>query len=379
MENADIANLPVVCKAGTPCLSPSQQKRDVLTALSAYAKIPFTLWIVFPPSSAWTRYAATGMTPGVQRILEPEVSVPKVGTPHSQRRWYTHAYNRLAFYRLIAVCCLWLPRPVQLRIARAVAMVLYRCMPREYATVQGNLTRVLPDASRQEVEHQARQVFSNFACFFADLLGLNRRALPLQQAYVTRVQGLPYLQAVLQAPRGFVAATAHLGNWELAGRLLSTYGRRIHVLMAPEQDPAIQRFLREGMQEADLCFVTNDSSAVFVQLLMALRRGDVVAVQMDRATGHRSDVTVPFFGTPAVFPLGPFLLARAAQVPVLPCFCVMRPDARYEIWVDQAIPVAPGHEEAALHHMVRVLERYIAMAPNQWYNFYEVWDATPTV
>ena len=157
-----------------------------MTALSAYAKIPSALRTIFPPSSAWTRYAATGMTPGVQRILEPEVAVPKVGTPHVQRRWYTHAYNRLAFYRLIAVCSLWLPRPVQLRIARAVAMALYWCMPREHAAVQGNLTRVLPDASRQEVERQARQVFDNFACFFADLLGLNRRAFPLQQAYVTQ-------------------------------------------------------------------------------------------------------------------------------------------------------------------------------------------------
>ena len=56
----------------------------------------------------------------------------------------------------------------------------------------------------------------------------------------------------------------------------------------------------------------------------------------------------------------------------------MRPDMRYEIWVDQAIPVVPGHEEAALRQMVHVLERYIAMAPNQWYNFYDVWDATAT-
>src|SRR4030095_8053726 len=141
------------------------------------------------------------MTPGVQRILEPEVSVPKVGTPHVQRRWYTHAYNRLAFYRLIAVCSLWLPRPVQLRIARAVAMAFSRCMPREHAAVQANLTRVLPDASRQEVAWQARQVFGNFACFFADLLGLNRLALPLQEAYVNKVQGFPSLQAVFKAAR----------------------------------------------------------------------------------------------------------------------------------------------------------------------------------
>ena len=67
-------------------------------------------------------------------------------------------------------------------------MALYRCMPREQAAVQGNLTRVLPNASRQDVARQARQVFGNFACFFADLLGLNRRALALQRAYVTKVQ-----------------------------------------------------------------------------------------------------------------------------------------------------------------------------------------------
>jgi predicted LPLAT superfamily acyltransferase len=57
---------------------------------------------------------------------------------------------------------------------------------------------------------------------------------------------------------------------------------------------------------------------------------------------------------------------------------VMRPDAQYEIWVDQALTIAPGHEEAALRQMVRVLERYIAMAPNQWYNFYDVWNPIPT-
>jgi predicted LPLAT superfamily acyltransferase len=56
----------------------------------------------------------------------------------------------------------------------------------------------------------------------------------------------------------------------------------------------------------------------------------------------------------------------------------MRPDTQYEIWVDQALTIAPGHEEAALCQMVRVLERYIAMAPNQWYNFYDVWSPIPT-
>jgi lauroyl/myristoyl acyltransferase len=249
-------------------------------------------------------------------------------------------------------------------------------MPREYAAVRRNLTHLLSPSHPVEVERQAQELFRNFACFFADLLSLNRCALPEQQACVHSVHGLDHLQAVLASPRGFVAATAHLGNWDLAGRLLSRYGRTVHILMAPEQDAALQSFLRQCGSPMALQFVTNDNPTVFVRLLTALRRGEVVALQADRATGHRSDVPVPFFGAPALFPLGPFRLAGAAQVPVLPCFCLMRPDNRYEIFVDEVIAVPRGHEERALQQMVHVLERYVAMAPDQWCNFYDVWNDT---
>ena len=323
-----------------------------------------------------TKHAITGIGSAltVQHRPDPHTPIAQAGTSHTPPRWYTHTYNRLAFYRLIAMCAPLLPRPVRLRVAGAVAMVLRRGMPREYAAVRRNLARLLPTASALEVERQAHAVFRHFAYFFADLLSLNRAAFPVQQRYVHSVHGLEYLQAVLASPRGFVAATAHLGNWDLAGRLLSTYGRTLHVLMAPEQDAALQSFLRQRGAQTSLHFVTNDHPTVFVQLLTALRRGEVVAVQTDRATGHRSDVLVSFCGVPAPFPLGPFKLAGAAQVPVLPCFCLMRPDQRYEICVEEAIVVARGHEERALQQMVGVLERYVAMAPDQWCNFYDVWN-----
>lgn len=310
----------------------------------------------------------------VQHRPDPNTPVAQAGSAHTSPRWYTHAYNRLAFYRLIATWAPLLPRPLRLRVAGAIATLLRHGMPREDAAVRRNLARLLPTAGAREVERQAHAVFRNFACVFADLLSLNRCAFPVQQRYVHSVHGLEHLHAVLASPQGFVAATAHLGNWDLAGRLLSTYGRTLHVLMAPEQDAALQSFLRQRGEQTGLRFVTNDHPTVFVQLLTALRRGDIVAVQADRATGHRSDVLVPFFGVPAPFPLGPLKLAAAAQVPVLPCFCVMRPDQRYEIFVEAAIDVVRGHEESALQQMVGVLERYVAMAPDQWCNFYDVWD-----
>jgi predicted LPLAT superfamily acyltransferase len=44
------------------------------------------------------------------------------------------------------------------------------------------------------------------------------------------------------------------------------------------------------------------------------------------------------------------------------------------VFVDEAITVCRGQEAAALQQMVRVLERYVAMAPDQWFNFYDIWD-----
>lgn len=299
-------------------------------------------------------------------------------TPSTTPRWYTHTYNRLALYRLVAACARWLPRPVRLSIAGWVATLVQRHMPHEHAAVRRNLAHTLPAASPREIEHRARALFRHFACFFTDLLSLNRQAVGLQQRYIHGVYGLEHLQRVLASPQGFVAATAHLGNWDLAGRLLSTYGRPLYVLMAPEQDAGLQEFLRQRGEHESLHFVTTTGPTVFVQLLTLLRRGGVVAVQVDRATGHRSDVLVPFFGAPAPFPLGPFRLAGAAAVPVLPCFCIMRPDQRYDIFVEEAIPVARGHEEEALQRMVGVLERYISMAPEQWCNFYDIWNTTPS-
>jgi KDO2-lipid IV(A) lauroyltransferase len=238
------------------------------------------------------------------------------------------------------------------------------------------MRQILPHASSMTIEQGVRTLFCNFAAVFTDLLSLNCQPLPVLQRAVHSVQGEERLYAALASPRGFVAATAHMGNWDLAGRLLSAYGRMVHVLVAPEQEVAVQRLLRQRRDAANLRFVSNNEAGVFMRLLMALRRGDIVAVQADRVTGHRSDVSVTLFGAPVFLPSGPFALAAAAQVPVLPCFCLLRADAQYDIFVEAPIAVARRQEETALRQMAHVLERYIAMAPDQWFNFYDVWNNT---
>jgi lauroyl/myristoyl acyltransferase len=303
---------------------------------------------------------------------------PDRASPPPRPRWYTHSYDGPRLYQMVAVCAPRIPRVLRFACARTLADMYRQRMPKEYAAAQRNIAHILPTADPATISQVARSLFRHFAYYFADLLSLNRQPLPtIQHRYLHGIHNFDRVQPLLASRQGFVVATAHLGNWELAGRLLSPYGKTVNVLIAPEQYAEVQRLLREEHRPPSLRFVSNEDTGGFVQLLMALRRGEIVAVQVDRGTGHRSDVPVNFFGLPVSLPAGPFMLARAAQVPVLPCFCVMRPDRRYEIYIGESIAVERGDEAKALQQMAHVLEQYIALAPDQWFNFYDVWD-TPS-
>ena len=288
-------------------------------------------------------------------------------------RWYAHQYNRTRYYRLAATAAPRLPRALRMWLAGRLAGALRARFPEERAAVRRNLMRIHPEREPAWLDRAVDRVFERFAVCFADLLSLNRGPRSGLWRHVKGIEDQGPTRAVLAGGRGCVSVTAHLGNWELAGRLLTVLGRPVHVVMAPEVDPAVEALLARG-GSAGVRFVRLTSPVVGVELAAALRRGDVVAFQFDRPIGGRGDAAVPFFGAPAVFPLGPFVLAAAAGVPVVPAFCVLEPSGIYGLHVEPALTVFRGSEDETLRTAVTILERYVRAYWDQWFNFYDVWE-----
>jgi lauroyl/myristoyl acyltransferase len=238
--------------------------------------------------------------------------------------------------------------------------------------VRRNLARVHPEREPAWLDAAVDRVFERFAVCFADLISLNRGPQSALSRHVKGIDWQTSTRDALARGRGCVSITAHLGNWELAGRLLAVLGRPVHVVMAPEVDPAVGALL-DGWAPPGVRFVRLTSPVVAVELVGALRRGDVVAFQLDRALGGRGDVEVPFFGAPATFPLGPFLTAAAAGAPVVAAFCVLEPDGTYRLHVEPELSVSRGAEGEALRAAVAILERRVRAHWDQWFNFYDVW------
>lgn len=283
-------------------------------------------------------------------------------------RWYVHAYNRAELYRLVAAMA-WLPRSARLALARKIGRLVVRFLPAERAAIRKTLGAVT-GATHRQLQELTAEVFAEFAMCFSDILSTSRQSPQRLLALVGARSGTEHLDRLEGA---VISLTAHVGNWDLAGRLLARQSARpTHIVVAVEEAPSLERWLR---RDADgVRFVPRSGPTVSVSLMTALRRGEAVALQGDRALGNRGDVWVPFFGCPAPFPVGPFRLARAAAVPVVPAFCTLDADQRYAVRVLEPLVVASGGEEDALRAWVAILERIVRERPTQWFNFFDIWN-----
>ena len=105
-----------------------------------------------------------------------------------------------------------------------------------------------------------------------------------------------------------------------------------------------------------------------------LNEGYLVGLLADRSLATERQVTIPFLGAPARFPVGPFRMAAMLGRPVLLMLGLRRGDRRYDI-VFETIAAKPAEEqiEAMMRRYVERLEYYCRSAPYNWFNFYDFW------
>ena len=293
---------------------------------------------------------------------------PVAGDEIARPRWHVHSYNRAEFYRLAAALA-WLPRPARLGLARVIGRLGRRFLPAERTIVEKTLG-IMTGVTGSRLDELTAELFGEFAMFFSDLVATQREPVARLFDRVGTLTGVEHLHRLEGA---VISLTAHVGNWDLAGRLLArNSARTTHVVVAVEEARALEAWLRrdgDGVR-----FVPRSTPTISLGLMAALRRGEAVACQGDRALGNRGDTQVPVFGRPAPFPVGPFRLASATAAPIVPAFCTLAADHRYKVTVLEPLVVKPGGEAEALRIWVSALEDVVRERPTQWFNFFDIWN-----
>lgn len=230
----------------------------------------------------------------------------------------------------------------------------------------------------------ARQVFRlmhNYAATSLDrIFFLARGETPFEVETV----GLELLDACVKAGKGALLFGSHQGSFEA---LRAVGARRpevaIRVLLDKQKTPAMTQLLEDLAPDvgASVIDASRDGTSIALAMAEACQHGGMVAMLADRGRGHEALRYAEFLGSPAPFPITPWLLAHTLQVPVILCFGLYLGGNRYRVVFESMADRVeiPRKErgpalDALLTRYAKRLEHYVHVAPYNWFNFYDFWQ-----
>ncbi len=190
-------------------------------------------------------------------------------------------------------------------------------------------------------------------------------------------EGEEYLQEMVNRQKGGLLLSAHIGNWEMAGHLLARLGTDMHIVMYDGEDQEIRDYLESITEKysAHIILIKDDLSHIYA-IQEALDKNAFVCMHADRFLEGNKTRTAPLLNKPALFPAGPFLLARTFQVPVSFVFAMKDRALDYHFYASEP-KIYTGPKESAVDRMLQdycaSMETVVRKYPLQWYNYYDFW------
>jgi len=246
--------------------------------------------------------------------------------------------------------------------------------------VARNLEAVLGPCGFLERQRRIWRTFFDFAWCMTERYEQFRSDRPTRFDF----EGEDIAARMQASASGLVFFTAHFGNWEMGPLVPRMPGdRRVHVVREPEMSRPTQRFVqglfdRHPMRHLFVVHYAGNDLVLGARLLMALRKGDIIALPGDRPRASMRSLRSSMFGRPMDLPPGPAALARAGNAPLVPVFVFREGRRHYRIVMREPFVVGKSDDkerdiEAAVGRIAGECEWAIRQRPHHWFCWARLW------
>jgi predicted LPLAT superfamily acyltransferase len=195
--------------------------------------------------------------------------------------------------------------------------------------------------------------------------------------------GLAHLTSAMKEGSGAILLMSHMGNWEVAARLLKRElaGLKLMLYMGVKQKEQIEGLQKLSVRQSDIRIVGVDEAGGspfdIVEGIRFLRQGGLVSLTGDRVwqAGQRT-IPVRFLGRTVHLPAAPYVLAMAAGCPLFVFFALRTRNRHYRFSASPPIMVPAAdrsQREAAMalaaQQYADLLEEAVRRHPFQWHHF----------
>ena len=280
----------------------------------------------------------------------------------------------------------WVPSRPRRTIAGLLCEVVYWLWPEKRRCTIANMAYVLslPAADRR-VCRTARRSWYNYGRYLADFLNFpNVTAQHLLARLVdlsANEEGWTAIaQEGLARGKGIIIATAHFGNWDVAGSMVAAH-MPLAAVVETFKDPRLDALIQGQRAEKNIRVIPMEGAGAR-QILTTLKKNEAVAIVVDRPLAAKDGVPVTFFGYTTYVPGGLAALALKVGATILPGFAYYddrKPGVYYgKMCRPINAEVLPGKSseeriQEITQQIYRALEEIISEHPDQWYMFRRFW------
>ncbi len=204
----------------------------------------------------------------------------------------------LGYLMIRVVICLAQALPLAAcdAIARFLAWLFADVLRVRRKVTQENLQHAFPDWSAAKRRATERAMWHHLFLFVCEVAQTSRRIHRENWHKHVRIVGEEKLVRLLMTGRPILLVTAHFGNFELAGYLLSIFGYKIHTVARPLDNPFLDRFLHRFRASEGQEMLSKQSD--YERIRDILGDGGTVSFLADQYAGAKG-CWVNFFGRPA--------------------------------------------------------------------------------
>lgn len=266
------------------------------------------------------------------------------------------------------------------RCAKGLGFLLWYGLParRNYATDCIAERLQLPAEKAKEI---ARKSFDSNALSFCEIVHAPQFSFATHSDHIIIAQPELYAR-MLTSQRPIVAATAHIGSWELLAGLLGDFvlKKTRMIVVRRNPNPTLNQLMTDfrGGRGAEII----DHRHAAFKVLKGLKHNGLVAFLVDHNASRSESIFLPFLGKTAAVNMGPAILGLRANALIWPFF-LLRKDNSFIIEtaepLDPALLLGSRAEkiEAICAFYTEAVERMVRKYPEQWFWMHKRWKTRP--
>lgn len=272
------------------------------------------------------------------------------------------------------------PRKLFLKIGRSFGSLAHFLDSRHRKIALINISKALPELSKEEGEHTIRECYRWFGMYLFDLLHSLRGYDPkfLEEC---EYEGLEHLDAAYAKKKGVIICTAHYGAWEINAHGHSYKGYPLNVIARKLDNPYLEKILY-GFRTITGTGVIEKRDG-FRPMLRTLKEGKGIAILIDQNVTTEDRIFVNFFGRPASTTPALALLKLKTDADIIPCFGTPLPDGHYRFCYGPPINLdLSGQRDEDVFRITqactKIIENEIRRQPQYWLWMHRRWKTQPS-